>query len=41
MDAVRHKRYVLLSGQSMNPTIRTVEGVEKVAAGLREFGLVK
>ncbi|WP_432117571.1 ABC transporter substrate-binding protein [Streptomyces sp. bgisy032] len=41
MDAVRHKRYVLLSGQAMNPTIRTVEGVEEVAAGLREFGLVK
>ncbi|WP_030147469.1 MULTISPECIES: ABC transporter substrate-binding protein [unclassified Streptomyces] len=41
MDAVRHKRYVLLSGQAMNPTIRTVEGVEQVAAGLRRFGLVK
>ncbi|MEU0723668.1 ABC transporter substrate-binding protein [Streptomyces sp. NPDC006140] len=41
MDAVRHKRYVLLSGQAMNPTIRTVEGVEQVAAGLREFGLAK
>ncbi|MDQ0746937.1 iron complex transport system substrate-binding protein [Streptomyces africanus] len=41
MDAVRHKRYVLLSGQAMNPTIRTVEGVEQVAAQLREFGLVK
>jgi iron complex transport system substrate-binding protein len=41
MDAVKHKRYVLLSGQAMNPTIRTVEGVEKVAAGLRGFGLVK
>ncbi|WRU03745.1 ABC transporter substrate-binding protein [Streptomyces violarus] len=41
MDAVKHKRYVLLSGQAMNPTIRTVEGVEKVAAGLRAFGLVK
>ncbi|MFD5627346.1 MULTISPECIES: ABC transporter substrate-binding protein [unclassified Streptomyces] len=39
MSAVRHKRYVLLSGQAMNPTIRTVEGVEQVAAGLREFGL--
>jgi iron complex transport system substrate-binding protein len=32
---------VLLSGQAMNPTIRTVEGVEQVAAGLRRFGLVK
>ncbi|MFE9724918.1 ABC transporter substrate-binding protein [Streptomyces sp. NPDC005794] len=39
LDAVRHKRYVLLSGQAMNPTIRTVEGVERVAAGLRSFGL--
>jgi iron complex transport system substrate-binding protein len=39
MDAVRNKRYVLLSGQAMNPTIRTVEGVEKVAAALRAEGL--
>ncbi|GGZ46231.1 ABC transporter substrate-binding protein [Streptomyces bluensis] len=39
MTAVRNKRYVLLSGQAMNPTVRTVEGVEQVAAGLREFGL--
>ncbi|WP_433549318.1 ABC transporter substrate-binding protein [Streptomyces sp. CA-294286] len=39
MQAVRKKRYVLLSGQAMNPTIRTVEGVEKVAAALREHGL--
>ncbi|MEU9284333.1 ABC transporter substrate-binding protein [Streptomyces sp. NPDC048275] len=41
MDAVKHKRYVLLSGQAMNPTIRTVEGIEKVAKGLRDFGLAK
>ncbi|MCX5144680.1 ABC transporter substrate-binding protein [Streptomyces sp. NBC_00338] len=39
MDAVRHKRYVLLSGQAMNPSIRTVEGLERVAAALRTFGL--
>ncbi|MFF8556221.1 ABC transporter substrate-binding protein [Streptomyces sp. NPDC015501] len=39
MDAVRNHRYVLLSGQAMNPTIRTVEGLETVAAGLRDFGL--
>ncbi|MFF7160342.1 ABC transporter substrate-binding protein [Streptomyces sp. NPDC008086] len=39
MDAVKKKRYVLLSGQAMNPTIRTVEGVEKVAAALRAYGL--
>ncbi|MEU0642455.1 ABC transporter substrate-binding protein [Streptomyces umbrinus] len=39
MTAVKKKRYVLLSGQAMNPTIRTVEGVEQVASALREFGL--
>jgi iron complex transport system substrate-binding protein len=39
LDAVKKKRFVLLSGQAMNPTIRTVDGVEEVAAGLREFGL--
>lgn len=41
MTAVKHRRYVLLSGQAMNPSIRTVDGVEQVAAALREFGLVK
>ncbi len=41
MDAVRNKRYILLSGQAMNPAIRTVEGVEQVAAGVREYGLAK
>ncbi|MFF0162458.1 ABC transporter substrate-binding protein [Streptomyces sp. NPDC005263] len=39
MDAVKHKRYVTLSGQAMNPTIRTVDGIEKVAAALRADGL--
>lgn len=39
MTAVKKKRYVLLSGQAMNPTVRTVEGVEKVAAALRAYGL--
>ncbi|GAA3389430.1 ABC transporter substrate-binding protein [Streptomyces roseoviridis] len=41
MDAVRNKRYVLLSGQAMNPTIRTVEGIEQVAAALRAAGPAK
>ncbi|MFG3157932.1 ABC transporter substrate-binding protein [Streptomyces sp. NPDC048219] len=41
LTAVRKKRYVLLSGQAMNPSIRTVEGIEKVAAGLRDFGLAE
>ncbi|MEU1945135.1 ABC transporter substrate-binding protein [Streptomyces sp. NPDC020125] len=41
LTAVKKKRYILLSGQAMNPSIRTVEGVEQVAAGLRDFGLAK
>nr|WP_189863870.1 ABC transporter substrate-binding protein [Streptomyces poonensis] len=39
MTAVRKKRYVLLSGQALNPTVRTVEGVERIASALREYGL--
>jgi len=38
MTAVREKRYVRMSGQAMNPTIRTVDGAEELAAKLREFG---
>ncbi|WP_318216841.1 ABC transporter substrate-binding protein [Streptomyces sp. SCL15-6] len=41
LTAVKKKRYILLSGQAMNPSIRTIEGIEKVAAGLRDFGLAK
>ncbi|MGC7101705.1 ABC transporter substrate-binding protein [Amycolatopsis lurida] len=39
LDAVKNKRYVLLSGQAMNPSIRTVDGTEQVAEALRKFGL--
>jgi iron complex transport system substrate-binding protein len=38
MTAVREKRYVLLAGAELNPSIRTVDAVEKVAAGLRDLG---
>ncbi|SDJ68088.1 iron complex transport system substrate-binding protein [Actinopolyspora mzabensis] len=41
MAAVRNDRYIRLSGAAMNPSIRTVDGVERVAAKLREFGLVE
>ncbi|NUH35637.1 ABC transporter substrate-binding protein [Streptomyces samsunensis] len=41
LTAVKKKRYILLSGQAMNPSLRTVEGVEQVAAGLRDFGLTR
>jgi iron complex transport system substrate-binding protein len=39
MTAVKERRYVLLAGAELNPSIRTVDAVEKVAAGLRELGL--
>ncbi|OZC56271.1 ABC transporter substrate-binding protein [Rhodococcus sp. RS1C4] len=38
MQAVQDKRYISLHGAEMNPSIRLVDGVEKVAAGLREMG---
>ncbi|MGW8526659.1 ABC transporter substrate-binding protein [Nocardiopsis sp. NPDC055824] len=41
LTAVREERYVLLSGQAMNPSIRTVEGIELVADGLRELGYAR
>ncbi|GAB2664672.1 ABC transporter substrate-binding protein [Nocardia goodfellowii] len=37
LDAVRAKRYIALHGAEMNPSIRAVDGLEKVAAGLREL----
>ncbi|KQP83458.1 ABC transporter substrate-binding protein [Aeromicrobium sp. Leaf291] len=39
MTAVKEKRYVLLAGAELNPSIRTVDAVEKVAAGLRDLGI--
>lgn len=38
MRAVQDKRYISLHGAEMNPSIRMVDGVEKVVAGLREIG---
>ncbi|MFD3745691.1 ABC transporter substrate-binding protein [Nocardia sp. NPDC058633] len=36
LDAVRARRYIALRGAEMNPSIRAVDGLEKVAAGLRD-----
>ncbi|GAA1242151.1 ABC transporter substrate-binding protein [Prauserella halophila] len=41
MTAVKRERYVRVSGQALNPTIRTVDGAEELATKLREFGLVQ
>ncbi|MGW0041610.1 ABC transporter substrate-binding protein [Rhodococcus sp. NPDC003348] len=39
MPAVRDRRYVIVNGADLNPTIRTVDGVEKVAAALQRWNL--
>ena len=40
MTAVREGRYIAITGAEMNPSLRTVYGVETVADGLVELGLV-
>jgi iron complex transport system substrate-binding protein len=39
LTAVRKERFVILNGADMNPSIRTVDGAEKLAAGIHELGL--
>ncbi|WP_438765267.1 ABC transporter substrate-binding protein [Kushneria sp. TE3] len=39
MSAVKHHRFIVLDAQAMNPTLRTVEGLEIVASGLSDLGL--
>lgn len=39
LDAVKNKRFVRMDAQSMNPTIRTIDGIEAVARAIKAFGL--
>ncbi|MEZ0338677.1 ABC transporter substrate-binding protein [Mycobacterium sp. pV006] len=39
MTAVQEKRYLVVNGADLNPSIRTVDGAEKVADGLRRLGI--
>ncbi|HBD22120.1 ABC transporter substrate-binding protein [Dietzia maris] len=41
MAAVREKRFIDITGAEMNPSLRTIYGVETVAAGLTELGLAE
>lgn len=41
MRAVREGRLIEMDAQSMNPTLRSVDGVETLAKGLRELGLTQ
>ncbi|SFB19465.1 iron complex transport system substrate-binding protein [Rhizobium sp. NFR07] len=39
LDAVKNERFVMMDAQSMNPTIRTIDGIETLAKGIKSFGL--
>ncbi|UUW88794.1 ABC transporter substrate-binding protein [Nocardioides sp. WV_118_6] len=39
LTAVKEKRYIILDGTTMDPSIRNVDGIEQLAAGLRKLGL--
>ncbi len=41
MPAVKEKRIVEMDAQAMNPTIRTIEGIEVLADALEKAGLSK
>lgn len=41
LTAVREKRYVIMNGADMNPSIRTVDGAEKLAEGIRDLRLTR
>ncbi|OZC65446.1 ABC transporter substrate-binding protein [Rhodococcus sp. 06-470-2] len=38
LTAVESKRYIVVNGADLNPSIRTIDGVEKVAAALQNWG---
>jgi iron complex transport system substrate-binding protein len=41
MEAVKQKRIVTIDAQAMDPGIRIIDGMEKVAEGLKSFGLAQ
>lgn len=41
MEAVQEDRVVVMDAQAMNPTIRTIEGIEVLAEGLSRAGLAR
>jgi len=41
LDAVKNRHFVMMDAQSMNPTIRTIDGIEILAKGIKSFGLAQ
>ena len=40
MTAVREGRFIAITGAEMNPSLRTIYGIETVSEGLVDLGLV-
>ncbi|MFC6013887.1 ABC transporter substrate-binding protein [Nocardia lasii] len=38
LTAVRDKRYIVVNGADLNPSIRTIDGIEKVADAVQQWG---
>lgn len=41
LDAVKRKHFVMMDAQAMNPTIRTIDGIEILAKGIKSFDLAQ
>ena len=41
LTAVRDRRYIVVNGADLNPSIRTIDGVEKTATALTGWGLAR
>lgn len=41
LTAVKKKRYIILTGTTMDPSVRTVMGIEQLAKGLKDLGVVR
>ncbi|MBB2971398.1 ABC transporter substrate-binding protein [Mesorhizobium sp. RMAD-H1] len=39
LETVKEKRFVIMDAQAMNPTIRTIDGIEALADGIKQFRL--
>lgn len=41
LTAVKNRRYIVLGGTTMDPSIRNVDGIEQLADGLRDLGFAQ
>ena len=41
LEAAQKHRIVVMNAQDMNPSMRTIDGIETLANGIRSFGLTQ